>query len=152
GGAGLNTLIGGRGNDTYVISDGWLDHNTIIETDGSHAGLDTIEISRGGKVNIGNSLPANVERLAITAAESVDFVAGGDGANIDFRFAVDATTLCRIESIRGTGLNDTILVELSADGAGSPGTGPSQAPITIAGANGADIIEVTTNGIAYVVN
>jgi Ca2+-binding RTX toxin-like protein len=150
GGTGLNTLIGGRGNDIYVISDGRLDHNTIIETDG--AGIDTIEIARGGKVNIGNSLPANVERLSITAAESVDFVASGDGASIDFGFVVDATTLSRIETIRGTGLNDRIQVNLSVDGAGPPGAGLGQPQITVAGANGADIIDVTTNGIGYLVN
>jgi Ca2+-binding RTX toxin-like protein len=154
GGSGFNTLIGGRGNDTYVIADGRLDHNTIIEAGGASGGVDTIEITRGGRVDIGDVLPENVERLSITgSARSVDFVASGDGASINFSFGLTADTLSRIDSIRGTGKGDVITVSLGVDDPGaSLGASHHRHDITVAGGNGADIIQVFTRGIVYVVN
>jgi Ca2+-binding RTX toxin-like protein len=145
GGAGLDQLTGGSGDDTYVISDGRLDQKTIVEAE--NGGADMIEIAGTQQnIRIGNSLPANVERLVIDPrSKLVDFFTdNARAANADFTISADATTLSRIGSFTGGKLNDVFHVDLRLIG-----DDPVTSHITINGGAGNDTITVTSEGWGF---
>lgn len=61
-----DTLIGGQGNDTYVI-----DNGSVVVTEKFNQGIDTIESS------VSYTLPKNVENLTLTGSQAINATGNG---------------------------------------------------------------------------
>jgi Ca2+-binding RTX toxin-like protein len=156
GGPGRDVLTGGDDSDVYLIADGRLDQETIVEQAGERAGLaDAIQITgafataSGGAVRLGAfSSFDNVERLIIDASTGpVQFRAVSAGnATVNLDFLVDDDTLSRIAAVQGGAHDDSITINLHPT---SPVTGGS---IRVNGGLGDDIITVLANGLTYDAN
>ncbi len=104
--AGLQPIIGGSGNDTYVVDN---IGDTLIE--GVNAGIDHV------KSSISYVLGVNVENLTLTGTDSINgtgntlanIITGNSGNNILDGYA-------GIDRLIGGAGNDTYIVDLNANG------------------------------------
>jgi Ca2+-binding RTX toxin-like protein len=124
--AGNDRLVGGLGNDTYII-----DATGDTVTEALNAGTDTVQSA------ISYTLGANVENLALTGVSDLtangntlaNFITGNSGNNlIDGGVGAD--------TVNAAGGNDTVVYDAS--------------DVMMDGGSGADLLDVT--GLAQLVN
>lgn len=105
--AGADTMIGGTGNDTYVV-----DNADDVVTESAAAGTDTIQSS----VNFNLSTVANIEKLVLTGSGALtatgaagnDHITGNSGANTIIGGA-------GVDTMIGGEGNDTYYVDNASD-------------------------------------
>ncbi len=128
---GTDTLIGGAGNDTYYVN-----NTTTVITEKPGEGIDTI-IAKGDYV-----LPANVENLVISSADTNGWDGTGNGLDNIITGNVGANRLDGLagnDTIDGGGGNDTLL-----GGAGDDSLQGGAGNDTISGGDGNDTIDSGT--------
>jgi Ca2+-binding RTX toxin-like protein len=97
--AGVNALIGGLGNDTYVLGNG---NDTVTEANGNTGGIDTATSTIARSLSVGGLV--NVENLIMLGA--------GLGTGNGLNNVLDGSQFAGANTLRGLAGNDTYFIGL----------------------------------------